>query len=451
MKQLRKLVWSEGMYLGPHHFQTQNRYFEDVLQFGTGALWFEPYGFAGYQFDADALRNGTVGLIHARGIFPDGLAFHMPESDALPPARNITEEFPPTRESVTVLLAVPPHREEAVNCVASENGSSPDARYVAERQEIPDDNTGSDEKPVLLGRKNIRLLLDTEPSEGLVSLPVARVIRGGSGQFVYDPAFVPPCVQIAASPALMSLLERMIDIMSEKSAAVSRAGARGGKFGTGLSEQELANFWFLHAVNSGVASLRHLYLSKRGHPEELYLEMCRVAGALCTFAIESHPRDLPLYQHTDLEKCFKALDEHIRGHLEMFVPRTAITIRLSPTAKYFYGGDVLDQRCLDRARWVFGIHSEIGEVDLIARATNLVKICSARLVPELVKRALPGLTLVHLPVPPSGIAPRVEFQYFSVNRAGPCWEHIVKERRVGVYVPGELPEPEVELFVILDQ
>ena len=29
MKFLSRVVWSEGMHLGPHHFQTQSRYFED--------------------------------------------------------------------------------------------------------------------------------------------------------------------------------------------------------------------------------------------------------------------------------------------------------------------------------------------------------------------------------------------------------------------------------------
>ena len=84
MKHLSRVVWSEGMYLGPHHFQAQSRYFEDSVLFATSALWFEPYGLAGCQLDPEALRNGTVSLVHARGIFPDGLLFHMPECDALP-------------------------------------------------------------------------------------------------------------------------------------------------------------------------------------------------------------------------------------------------------------------------------------------------------------------------------------------------------------------------------
>src|SRR6516225_8053612 len=104
MKLLSKVVWQEGMYLGPHHFQAQARYFEDSIHFGISSLWFEPYGFVGYKLSEDALRNGTVSLIHARGIFPDGLPFHMPESDPLPAPRAVAEYFPPTRDAVTLSL-----------------------------------------------------------------------------------------------------------------------------------------------------------------------------------------------------------------------------------------------------------------------------------------------------------------------------------------------------------
>ena len=78
MKLLSRVVWSEGMYLGPHHFQVQSRYFEDSIQFAVSSLWFAAYGVAGLELDAEALRNGTVSLIHARGIFADGLPFNMP-------------------------------------------------------------------------------------------------------------------------------------------------------------------------------------------------------------------------------------------------------------------------------------------------------------------------------------------------------------------------------------
>jgi len=48
------------------------------------------------------------------------------------------------------------------------------------------------------------------------------------------------------------------------------------------------------------------------------------------------------------------------------------------------------------------------------------------------------------------VARRVESQYFSVSRVGPCWDHIVQTRRVGIYIPGDIPNPEIELLVILE-
>jgi type VI secretion system protein ImpJ len=82
---------------------------------------------------------------------------------------------------------------------------------------------------------------------------------------------------------------------------------------------------------------------------------------------------------------------------------------------------------------------------------RLVKVCSARFVPELVKRALPGMTLTHLPVPPAAVRAAVDMQYFAIDTAGPCWEHILHTQSVGVYIPGEIVEPEFIITVIMEQ
>ena len=453
MKYLSRVVWSEGMYLGPHHFQAQGRYFEDSIRFATSSLWFEPWGLIGAQLDVEALKNGTVSLVHARGIFPDGLVFQMPECDAPPQPRSIADLFPPAKDAVTVMLAVSPRRPEGSNTAMTEH--APDghgtARYQAEVRMLYDETTGRDEKPVQVGRKNIELLLDTEPVGDLVTLPIARIMRSGSGQFVFDPAFIPPCLAISGSDRIMSLLGRLIEILEEKSARFSRSAAGGRERSWAeFSTREIANFWLLHTVNSALAPLRHHYLTKRGHPEGLYCDLLRLGGALCTFAFESHPRNLPLYDHRDLEKSFGDLDLHIRNHLETIVPTRYIEIPLKKRADYFYEAEVTDQRVLDKTRWIFGIRSAVGEPELIAKTPHLAKLCSKMFVPQLVQRALPGMALTHLPVPPSAIPVKADFQYFGVSRSGPCWDHIVQTRQIGLYVPGELPDPSLELLVILE-
>jgi type VI secretion system protein ImpJ len=450
MKLLSKIVWSEGMYLAPQHFQAQNRYFEDSLHFATSSLWNEIYGFAACEVDADALQNGILALSHARGIFEDGLAFDMPECDPLPQPRSFADLFSPTADHLTLCLAVPRWAPDGKN-VEIETAANV-SRYTCEVTTLHDENTGRDEKPVPLGRKNICLVPESQAAANLLSLPMTRVVRDGAGHFVADSTFIPPCLHISASPRLMSLLSRLVEILEEKSAMVSQdqATQSKGKFQTGLSARQVSQFWFLHAINSSLTPLRHILLSKHGHPEELFREMSRLAGALCTFALDTHPRSLPRYDHRNLDRCFDALDEHIRRHLEIVVPAQAITIPLRPAARYFYEGDILDQRCLGRTRWILGVRSQIGEADLIARTQQLIKVCSAKFVPDLVKRAMAGLTLTHISVPPSAVAAKVDSQYFSINRTGPCWEHIMQTRRVGVYVPGEIPSPEMELVVILE-
>lgn len=450
MKRLAKVVWYEGMYLGPHHFQAQRLSFEDLIHFSSSNLWFEPFGLIGYALDPDALRNGTLALVHARGIFPDGLVFHMDECDALPPTRPISDFFPPTQESLSVLLAVPPHRPNARNCTVPPQEADPQVRYHAEPSILSDENTGADLRSVHLGRKNIRFIFQNEDSEGLSTLPIARIMRDGSGQFIYDPKFIPPCVQISASERLMMLLNRLVEILDEKSAALSLTRGGVSKFQAAFSSDEIATFWFVHTINSSLTVLRHLCRAERGHPEQVYAELSRLAGALCTFGMNSHPQTLPAYDHLNLDQCFHALDEHIRAHLELVVPTNCITIPLKPIGRYTYEGEISDQRCLGRARWILAVRSNIGEADLISRSQRQLKICSAELLPELVKISLPGLGLTHLPLPPTAVAPKIDFQYFGVNKTGSAWEQIVQTRKIGVYVPGDIPNPELELQVVLD-
>jgi type VI secretion system protein ImpJ len=450
MKNLSRVVWSEGMYLGPHHFQAQNRYFEDSVHSATSSLWFQPLGFAGFELDTEALRNGTLSLVHARGLFPDGLSFHMPEFDELPKPIPIADLFPPLQDSLDVHLAIAEHRQDGFNCALEDQERGPNIRYVAEEKPLPDENTGRDVKLIQLGRKNIRFLAGNEIPEGLTTLPLARIRRHGTGQFIFDERFIPPSLQISAAPPIMVMLRRLIELLEEKCRTVAKPKDLGSTTVSGFSAEGIANAWFLHCINSSLAPLRHLCISKRAHPEELFVELSRLAGALCTFSLDSHPSSLPLYDHLRLAEGFQALDHHIRTHLELIVPSNCVPIQLAKSAEYFYEGSIVDERTLNRSRWIFGIRCRIGEAELIERTPRLVKICSRMFLPKLVERALPGLKLTQIPVPPPSLSPKIEFQYFAIDKSGPCWEHMVKTREVALYIPGELPAPEIELSVILE-
>lgn len=285
----------------------------------------------------------------------------------------------------------------------------------------------------------------------MVSLPIARVVRDGRGQFLYDPDFIPPCLQIGGSEALMLMLRRLVESLQEKVLALAGTAHRRGRFDAGTSALDVANYWFLHALSSALPCLQHFQRTPQTRPEQVFLELSRLAGALCTFAAQSEVADLPAYDPVHPEQTFSALDRHIRRHIEIVLPTNYVSLTFVPGDPYFFEADVIDERCLRRSRWILGIRSSLGEADLITLTARLVKVCSARFVPELVRRALPGLPLHHLPVPPSAIRADADKQYFSVELAGPCWEHIQQTRRVGVYVPGELRDAEFDLNIVVEQ
>ena len=450
MKRLSRVVWSEGMHLGPQHFQAQNQYFESLLDFTASTLSFAPYGFCGLELDQEALKNGMASLVWARGIFPDGLTFYMPEHDAPPAPIPLSDAISPIEDSGVLLLAVPAYKEDSLNCAIDEMDRHGDVRYLGAENQIADANNGRDMRKIVLARKNIRLKVAGQDTEGMVTLPVARVRRTGSGKFELDPSFVPPVLAVSASHQLQSMLSALVSEMDTKCRAVARPKDLGNPTASGFSAEGIANAWFLHCINSSAAPLRHLLASKHPHPEQLYSEMVRLAGALCTFGLESHPSQLPAYDHLRLGDVFSALDRHIRTHLDLMVPSNRVDIPLHQSAAYFWQGEIADERVIGRSRWVLGIHSKVGEAELIERTLKLVKICSAQGIAKLVERALPGMKLAHLSVPPPAISPKVEYQYFSVDKAGPCWEHAMRTREVGLYIPGELPLPDLELSVILD-
>ena len=442
MRVLAPIVWSEGMHLAQHHFQQQGRYFQDATAFAVATLFAKPYGLLGCEMDRDALQNGTVSMLHARGVMPDGLPFHFPHDD-VPEPLEIGEIFSPTQDAHDVLLAIPPFQAGGFNCTLDPQAAANGTRYRAERVRVADETTGQDEAEVVLARKNFRLLLEGvgEPGE-LVSLPIARVRRDGSGRFMYDPHYVPPCLQIGASARLLELTRRLVDLLESK--AEELAGRRAA---SAQGATELAGFWLAHSVHASLAPLRNHLEHRASHPERLFVELGRLAGALCTFGMEAHPRDLPVYDHDRPGPGFDALDRHIRAHLEVVLPTRAARIPLTQTRPSFHAAPVSDRRAFSGAAWYLGVRSNLSRADLLKRVPELVKVCSEKFIEELVRRGMAGLALEHEAAPPAAISPRPGSEYFRIITSGPCWNSITDTATVGAYVPTALSDAELELVV----
>ena len=445
-----RVVWTEGMQLAQHHFQAQGRWFEGVTAFTLSQLFFRPYGLAGCEMDAEALLNGRVELRHARGIMPDGLAFRFPD-DPPPEPLDVRDLFSPVHDSRRVLLTIPRERPDQPVC-AGLDGTAADAsvaRYRAELRHLPDETTGEDVQPVVVGRKNFRLELEGGPDGGggsRVSLPVARIRRDGAGHLVYDAAFIPPCLTIGASERLLGLAAQLVEMLNARTEALRAQEPADGR----TTPRDAARLWLAHALHSSRAPLHHLHQARGAHPEQLFSELSRLAGALCTFSLTADPRALPLYDHDAPERCFDALQRHIHSCMEVVLPTLQVTIPLERRGEWYHVGRVADRRCLERASWFLGVRSSAGAAAVIGEVPRRVKVCSARHVERLVREAYPGLALEHEPSPPPALAPRLGTHYFRVRAQGPCWSSIRELGEVGIYTPETIPGVELELSVVMD-
>lgn len=462
MLSLSRVVWREGMHLAQHHFQAQSRYVEESATLAMTSVFFKSYGLVALEVDGDAVRNGVVALRHGRGVMPDGLPFHFPD-EPLPPPLELADRFSPTSDSHLILLAIPAYRPGQPNCQIDGMGAAGGVRYKRATKSVADETTGRDAKDIDLAEKNFGLLLDTDATDDLVTMPIARVRRDGAGNFEYDPDFIPPCLQIGASPRLMDLLARLVEILDQRAETMAqeRQASRGGF--SDFAAREVASFWLTHTIHSSLTPLRHHQQARTLHPEQLFRELSRLGGALCTFGLDSHPRSLPLYDHDRLDDCFGVLDRHIRSHLELVLPSNGIVIPLEAadplsldaenakglSAATFHTAVVSDQRCFGEAEWYLAVRSSASGADVVSGVPRLTKLCSAEDIVKLVRRALPGPTLEPVSVPPSAIAPRLGAHYFRIERTGPAWEVIAKRRTVGVYVPDGIPDATLEVAVVL--
>src|SRR6185503_2582313 len=101
-----RVIWSEGLFLQPQHFQQQERYFERYVEARCHSLIPNSWGFTEIEFERDLLSIGKVALRRAAGVFPDGTPFRMPDDDPLPPPLDVGPE---ARDQI-LYLAVPLRR-----------------------------------------------------------------------------------------------------------------------------------------------------------------------------------------------------------------------------------------------------------------------------------------------------------------------------------------------------
>jgi type VI secretion system protein ImpJ len=448
MSRYRKVVWNEGMLLAPHHFQQWDNYYEELLNSRLSSLVPYDWGILDFQANGEAIANGNFDLLRCRAVMPDGLLINVPETDPAPVARQVGELFDPDAERLGVYLAVPAKRTGAPNFQRNGGAADQNLRYLQSSASTIDETTGENEQQLAFATSNLRLLFENELAEGYSAIKIAELERTATGQLKVVEKYIPPVLNIRASPWLEDMLRQLVEILITKSSSLGEQRRQRTTSLADFTGAEVAVFWLLHTVNSTIPNLAHLFRTPVLHPERLYFEMAELAGKLMTFTPDRHPKDIVRYEHEDLFGTFSQLTQDIRDMLETVIPTRCVPIPLEKVRESLYAGRVLDDRLLKEAGFYLGVRADISEAQLIQRVPRVIKVASRDTIDVVIGSALPGVTLTHASPPPAPIPTRPKFHYFQLDSTGMFWERIAGSKALAVYVPEEFKDEVVEMYAV---
>ena len=444
MVQAQRVLWGEGMFLRPQHFQQQVLFIEQSLaRQNTPQAW----GLRRAEIDSQALKNGLLRLDILSLRFQDGFSFDAPHSEPLPLARNLNE-LPQLGKESLVYACLPLLNAFGGNTLESEQASSRPTRFISTKSMAADLYTRAIEAEVTALHAHVRLMLEEENRDGYYCVPVARIQKDATGNWSQDEHYIPPLCVLSGSRPLNHLIRRLLDILLVKSQSLSAMHReRSGKvmeYGT----SDIASFWLLHTVNRNFPLLGHFLHHADTTPETLYLTLAQMAGELITFSSSHTLADIPAYQHDDLTPVFSRLDDLIRELLGTVISTRYAIIPLSSPKPSFHMGILESDRLIEDVDYYLSIQSDQPLAQVIEAVPFKLKIGAPDDVEKILNSALPGVRLIHAAQTPSAIPVRIGNHYFSFDPHGQIFERMQQSRSICIYIPQALADLKIELIAV---
>jgi type VI secretion system protein ImpJ len=438
-----KVIWTEGMFLQPQHFQQHDRFLAQQQQARLAAMAGYGWGWLQLSLDSAALNLGKIALTAGQGILPDGLAFDLPGQDAAPAALDVPAD---ARDELVVLALTLPRPGVAESDAEHDAGSMP-PRFQAAEVEVGDSNvTGQRMAPIQVGRVHLRIMLARDAGEGYATMGLCRVVeRRADNKLVLDTTYIPPTLHAGGNEILASHLRELHGLLHQRGEALAARLAQPGRAGVG----EIADFLLLETINRHEPLIAQWRQTSVLHPKDLYFGAVSLAGDLATFRDRRRPAELPAYLHDDPARCFRPLMDDLRQSLSMVLEQTAIPIELQDR-KYGVRVAIIPDVELQRsAQFVLAVASQLPGDALRARFPTQVKIGTVEKIRDLVNLQLPGVTLRPLPVAPRQIPYHAGFNYFELEtRGSEMWKQLESSGGLAMHIAGDFPGLELEFWAV---
>jgi type VI secretion system protein ImpJ len=441
MSENNRIVWSEGLFLRPQHFQQQERHLETWIEGRTASLRPWAWGFTELEIERDLLAIGKLGLRRARGVFPDGTPFAMPENEPLPAPLEIGTQI---RDQV-IYLAVPLRKSGALQ---STRGNSADlTRYRTRDQEARDVTTDSAMATELeVAALNTRLMAQNEPADDFARIPVAHVVEcRADRQVVLDDRFIPTVSRSGSAGRLATFLMELQGLLHQRAEALAARAVASGRGGA----SEIADFLMLQVINRYEPVVTHLATTPALHPEDLFRLTLEITGELSTLTAASRrPPAFPAYRHDSLRATFEPVINSLRACLSVVMEQNAIPIPLAQKKFGISVATVADQGLFDSAAFVLAARADVPSEDIRRLFPSQTKIGPVEKIRDLVNLQLPGIALQPMAVAPRQIPYHAGFAYFELDRSGDLWRALKGSGGIAIHQSGDFPNLAMELWAI---
>jgi type VI secretion system protein ImpJ len=436
-----RVVWSEGMFLRPQHFQQQQRHVEHFVESRYGPLAAFGWGLSELRIDQDQLSVGKVAISAASGILPDGTPFAVPAHDSPPPALDIPENT----HNLTLYIGLP-IRREGVTELAHESVLTP-ARQQVHDIEVRD-ITATDSSPAIIrvSGVNLRILTSDDDRGDYSCIGFSRIIESRSNKdILLDDSYIPTVTDCYSALQLKGYIDELERLLRHRCEALSGRIAEADRGGSA----EISDFLLLQLVNRYLPLYAHFGRIGPLHPEALYRSLLEMAGELATFTREEkRPESFPEYRHEDLEASFEPVMRDLRRSLSMVLERNAIPIPLQERKFGVRVAATFDRRLLVDATFCLVVRADMSVEELRRIFPTQVKIGPVEKIRALVNLALPGILLRPLPVAPRQLPFRSGSVYFELDRNTEYWKQLHDSGGFAIHVSGEFPSIDMEFWAI---
>ena len=447
MQQTSKILWGEGLFLRPQHFQQQDAFHEWRLAEVARNLHPYAWGARCIQVDVDALASGMLRFNKLQLVFPDGELFAAPQEDELPAPVSL-QQLPSGTSDIVFYAALAPLRASGSNFAPDAQKTDGSVRYTQHNINAIDTFTNADSAELAVLRKCVTIRASTEPRDNLISMPVCRLRRTATGGFELDSSYMTPSISISSSAPIQAVLRRLLDALQAKVNALYGFHREPSKHVIEFRSGDIASFWLLHTASSAFASLSHFHHQPGLHPERLFQRLLELAGSLMTFSKEYALTDLPPYQHANPTACFSQLETILQGLLDTVISTKYFSIALEELKPSFHHARMDSEKISPQTGLFISVKATMSPAELVNIVPVRFKAGAPDDVEKLVLSAMSGIRITHAPQVPSAIPVKPGCIYFSLDASGQLYDRMLKAQSMTIYVPSGIADLEMELFAL---